>query len=348
MKTNHKLGIIIVLGFLIVVTLVTIQTYQRIDQFMEENKTKEKPVVSGNITVENGIVTFEDGTKVNTNLIRQACAFFKEDPKDCIPSIDNPKFISAAEADWLPEEELGLGIVYKGESRFYPYRILVSHEIVNDIIQGDPILITFCPLCFTGIGFIREIDGEAVKFGTSGKLYNSELVMYDRKTNSYWPQSLGRAVTGPSLGKKIQKIPTDTIEWGNWKKVHPDTKVLSRDTGFSISYTGRNPYGLDGDFSSIQVGTNFDDTLENLDTRLPRNEIVYGIEVNGKFKAYKKTDLENKLKIEDVVGGQKLTIEFDQDLGSARATLETGDDILVETLFWFAWAAFHPETELFA
>ena len=244
------------------------------------------------------IKTLPDGTKY----IIHPSKFLSGGPKkDGIPSIDAPKFISANKADWLPDEELGLGIVYKNEARFYPFRILVYHEIVNDFIQNDPILVTYCPLCFTGIGFIREIDNEPVEFGVSGKLYNSELVMYDRKTDSYWPQTLGKAVLGPSTGKTIKKIPTDTVKWGDWKKVHPETKVLSKDTGFLRSYDGSNPYGKKGDFTNI----NLQFPLENEDTRLDAYGIVYGIKLNGKFKAYKKSDLEQKSRIEDTLGGKK-------------------------------------------
>lgn len=263
-----------------------------------------------------------------------------------IPAIaeDQVKLISVAEAnEWLPDEELGLGIVHKGEARFYPFRILVSHEIANDNIQGDPVLITYCPLCFTGISFIREIDGEAVQFGVSGKLINSELVMYDQKTSSYWPQTLGKAVVGPLTGTVLQKLPTDTVKWGNWKQAHPDTFVLSRDTGFFNNYNGFNPYGEDGNFLSI--GLQF--PLEHRDNRLPDQEVVYGIEVDGNFKAYTKADMEKLGTVEDTLGGKSVRVEFDQELESAKAFVEE-EPIIVETLFWFAWAAFHPDTELYA
>ncbi|MBS3114085.1 DUF3179 domain-containing protein [Candidatus Woesearchaeota archaeon] len=230
------------------------------------------------------IKTLPDGTKY---IIHPSKFLSGGPPKDGTPSIDNPKFISVTGANWLSDDEIGLGIVYKNESRFYPFRILVYHEIVNDFIQNDPILVTYCPLCFTGIGFIRKIDNEPVEFGVSGKLYNSELVMYDRKTDSYWPQTLGKAVLGPSTGKLIKKIPTDTVKWGDWKKPHPDTKVLSKDTGFLRSYDGSNPYGSKGDFTDINLRF----PLENEDSRLDAYEIVYGIEVNNKFKAYKRSDL---------------------------------------------------------
>jgi len=307
---------------------------------INEKLAKMNIKISTSASAENQeIKTLKDGTKY----IIHPSKFLSGGPgKDGIPSIDNPKFVSA-KADWLPDDELGLGIVHKNEARFYPFRILVYHEIVNDFIQNDPILVTYCPLCFTGIGFVREIDGEPVEFGVSGKLYNSELVMYDRKTDSYWPQTLGKAVLGPSTGKTIKKIPTDTVKWGDWKKVHPDTRVLSKDTGFLRSYDGSNPYGRKGDFTDI----NLQFPLENEDKRLDAYEIVYGIEVDGKFKAYKKTDVEQKPTIEDTIGGEKIIIEFDKNLKSTRAYKESEEQVVVDTLFWFAWAAFHPDTELY-
>ena len=118
---------------------------------------------------------------------------------------------------------------------------------------------------------------------------------------------------------------------------------MSKDTGFLRSYDGSNPYGRKGDFTDI----NLQFPLENKDSRLNDYEIVYGIELNGKFKAYKKSDLEQKSKIEDNVGGEKIIIEFDKELKSAKAYKESGNRIVTDTLFWFAWAAFHPETELY-
>ena len=122
-------------------------------------------------------------------------------PKDGIPSIDNPEFASVEEADkWIEGDELALAIIYRGVKRVYPHKIMVWHEIVNDTIDGDPILITYCPLCGSGIAYERRVNGQAVEFGTSGKLYNSNLLMYDRMTDSYWTQITGRAIVGELSG----------------------------------------------------------------------------------------------------------------------------------------------------
>jgi hypothetical protein len=163
--------------------------------------------------------------------------------KDGIPSIDKPKFISVEEADrYIQDNELVLALTYKGTERVYPLQIMVWHEIVNDTIANDPVLITYCPLCGSGIAFERRIEGEEVEFGVSGKLYNSNLVMYDRKTNSYWTQIDGLAIAGELSGTKLKSLPMDTVVWRDWKGKHPDSEVLSQETGFLRSY-GRDPYG---------------------------------------------------------------------------------------------------------
>ncbi|MFQ5997767.1 MAG: DUF3179 domain-containing protein [Candidatus Bathyarchaeia archaeon] len=206
-------------------------------------------------------------------------------PPDGIPSIDSPKFISAEQAnEWLGDEEFVLGIEYNGILRAYPHQILVWHEIVNDNFNEDPVLITYCPLCFTGIAFERIVDGEQVEFGTSGKLLNSDLVMYDRKTRSYWSQITGQAIVGELSGMKLNAIPLDTIRWVDWKNLHPDTKVLSRDTGHFRNY-GADPYG--GYYTG--GGTIF--PVDSNDNRLQTKAIVFGLEINGASIAYPEEDI---------------------------------------------------------
>jgi hypothetical protein len=262
-------------------------------------------------------------------------------PKDGIPSIDNPRFVTVEEADeWIQDNELALAIIYKGVKRVYPLQIMVWHEIVNDNIAGDPILITFCPLCGSGIAYERTINGEEVEFGTSGKLYNSNLVMYDRKTDSYWSQIDGLAIVGKLTGTKLTPMSIDTVVWRDWKKAHPDSEVLSQDTGFTRPY-GRDPYGEYYEDSFIIF------PVEDRDDRIHPKTVVFGIEVSGVFKAYKEEDLKELKVIEDTVNGLRLKVERD-DAGIVKITnLETGEEIVKERDFWFAWYAFHPDTELY-
>ncbi|MFN7088796.1 MAG: DUF3179 domain-containing (seleno)protein, partial [Candidatus Paceibacteria bacterium] len=139
-------------------------------------------------------------------------------PKDGIPSIDHPKFISVQEAsNFLSDEEPGIAIEIGKVNRFYPFQILVWHEIVNDLINDQRVLITYCPLCLSGIVFDPLVKGERVEFGTSGKLWNSNLVMYDRKTDSLWSQILGEAIVGEMTGTRLKVLPSDQMRFGVWK-----------------------------------------------------------------------------------------------------------------------------------
>ena len=262
-------------------------------------------------------------------------------PKDGIPSIDNPKFVSVEEADaWIQDNELVLAIIYKGVKRVYPAQILVWHEIVNDNIAGDPILITWCPLCGSGLAFKRTIDGEAVEFGTSGKLFNSNLVMYDRKTDTYWVQIGGKAIIGELTGMVLETISMDTVVWRDWKVAHADSEVLSQDTGFSRSY-GRDPYGSYYEDSFLFF------PVEASDDRVHPKTVIFGIEVNGEFKAYREDDLIEMGEIEDVVAGVNVKVERDE-VGIVKVTnVDSGEEIIKERDFWFAWYAFHPDTDLY-
>ena len=263
-------------------------------------------------------------------------------PKDGIPSIDNPKYVTLQEADqWIEDNELVLGIIYKNVTRVYPLQIMVWHEIVNDHIAGDPILITYCPLCGSGIAYERTLDGKEVEFGTSGKLYNSNLVMYDRKTNSYVSQIDGLAIVGELTGTELVPISIDTVVWREWKAAHPDSEVLSQDTGFMRAY-GKDPYGNYYENSFVLF------PVENEDERVHPKTVVFGIEVNRVYKAYKEDDLILNKVIEDTVNEVRIKVERDEAGIVMITNLDTGDEIVKEQDFWFAWYAFHPETELYS
>jgi hypothetical protein len=225
-------------------------------------------------------------------------------PPDGIPSIDNPKFIAVQEASkFLKDSELVLGLNINGDIRAYPLQILVWHEIVNDNIGAVPVAVTYCPLCFTNQVFNRTIDerGVVVEFGTSGKLYNSNLVMYDRTSKTLWSQALAEGIVGKYAGTKLQRVPFDVAYWKEWKQLYPDSKVLSTDTGSNRPY-GADPYG--------DYYTNSDVLfpVSNKDSRLDLKEIVVGFENKGQFKAYKQQDIENKKVINDQVNGKPIAL----------------------------------------
>lgn len=262
-------------------------------------------------------------------------------PKDGIPSIDDPKYVSVSEADeWIEDNELVLALTYEGVKRVYPLQIMVWHEIVNDWIAGDPILITYCPLCGSGIAYERTINGEEVEFGTSGKLYNSNLVMYDRLTDSYWTQIDGLAIVGELTGMELNAISIDTVVWRDWKVNHSDSEVLSQDTGFNRDY-GRDPYGSYYEDSFLLF------PVESQDTRVHPKTVVFGIEIDGKFKAYKESDLVETSVINDNFSGVDLKLERSSDGVVKIINTETNEEIVKERDFWFAWYAFHPDTELY-
>ncbi len=168
-------------------------------------------------------------------------------PPDGIPPIDDPKFVSVAEADeWLNDPEPVLVVEVDGDVRAYPIQILMWHEIVNDTVGGIPLAVTYCPLCNSAITFERTVRGVETTFGTSGSLYFANLVMYDRATESLWNQLDGRATVGVLTGETLTQVPSSTMSWEVFKESRPDGKVLDRNrTGANRRY-GTNPYtGLD-------------------------------------------------------------------------------------------------------
>jgi len=267
--------------------------------------------------------------------------------RDGIPSIDSPKFISVSAAEeWLNDREPGIAFSRGNTHRFYPYLILAWHEIVNDTVGGERVLVTYCPLCLTGFVLDPLVKGERVEFGTSGKLWLSNLIMYDRKTDSLWSQVLAEAITGEVTGTRLSILPSDQMRYGEWKKKHPKGEVLSRDTGESRSY-GRYPYaggdyfGVDG--LSLRM-------VNPTDTRLPNNAYVFGITVQGKTKAYHTEAVKAKGVITDEFAGETFVLRHDTELDVVRMfrKLSDGAEERINPIsgFWFSWAAAHPDTEL--
>lgn len=258
--------------------------------------------------------------------------------KDGIPSIDDPKFVSAAGATFVEDDEFGIGLTVDGDARFYPFQVLVWHEIVNDTVGGVPLAVTYCPLCRTGVTYERRIDDEVVEFGVSGMLWKSNLLMYNRsEPESLWSQVLGRAVKGPHTGTRLTIYPSDTVKFGDWKGAHPNTQVLSRDTGAFRLY-GTDPYGDYYTNRDVSFGATFDDT------RLHPKEYVLGVEHDGKFKAYVSDALPVGSTTDTFAGGT-VTIEK-SGAGEVRMTLD-GKPLPFIGGFWFSWLAVHEDTELY-
>jgi len=264
-------------------------------------------------------------------------------PKDGIPSIDRPKFVSIEKAnEYINDGGLGISVSVNDTHRFYPNQILVWHEIVNDVIDGQPVLVTYCPLCATGIVFDATVQGEATEFGTSGKLWNSNLVMYDRRTSSYWSQVLGEAIVGEMTGTALELLPHDNLLYADWKKLHPDGEVLSRDTSFIRNYKV-DPYG--GYYSSPSVFFRLDYESELFHPK----EITYGIRINESFKAYTLVELQKgEADFEDELAQVPLRVSFDKELRIIDIRRTDNDSEIIPTFgFWFSWFSVHPDTEVY-
>jgi hypothetical protein len=309
-------------------------------------------------------------------------------PPDGIPSIDNPKFVNIQQAaNFLSDSDLVLGVNINGDVRAYPLLILVWHEIVNDKVGGIPVAVTYCPLCFTNQVFNSTVsNNQILQFGTSGKLYNSNLVMYDRTSKSLWSQALGQGIVGKYAGQKLQRIPFDISYWKDWKQLYPNSKVLSKDTGFSRPY-GADPYG--DYYTSDQLYF----SVSNHDNRLGLKEKVVGLDNIGgglgkeQYKAYKLQQIESLKVINDeingkpvtlfslypamvraydrmVVGGKVLEFEYNNNNKiidkQTRSEWNFDGEAVNGTLkgthlnrlpfdegFWFEWVAFHPQTQLY-
>jgi len=262
-------------------------------------------------------------------------------PKDGIPALYDPKFLSADEANYLEPSDRILGLSIGGDTKAYPLRILNWHELVNDSLGGKDVLVSYCPLCGTGIAFDATIDGERFLFGVSGKLYNSDVLFYDKKTESLWSQIMMEAVTGPMTGKRLKQLSLVHTTWGAWKAKYPDTKVLSKKTGHFRKY-GSNPY------QSYETSSQIMFPVNHSDNRLSRKAWVVGVLINGKAKAYAFDRLsQEEESIEDIVGDQKIVIEYDAQNQSAVIKDLQGNMIPSTQAYWFAWVAFYPDTELY-
>lgn len=163
-------------------------------------------------------------------------------PPDGIPSIDDPAFAAVPTIDWLADDEAVMVLQVDDAVHVYPVQVMIWHEIVNDVVAGVPVAMTYCPLCNSAVAFDRRVAGRTLDFGTSGALYQSAMVMYDRQTESLWTHVDGRAVIGTLAGAHLDQISVATVAWRDARHAHPDGRVLTRDTGVSRPY-GENPYG---------------------------------------------------------------------------------------------------------
>jgi hypothetical protein len=315
-------------------------------------------------------------------------------PPDGIPSIDQPTFVRVGEVDFLADDEPVLSLEVGDDVRAYPVQILIWHEIVNDVVGGTPLAVTYCPLCNSAVAFDRRLGERVLEFGTSGLLYQSALVMYDRQTESLWSHFTGQAVVGVLTGAELSAHPVSTISWSQFRDANPEGLVLTRDTGFNRDY-GRNPYPGYDDVNTAPFLFEGES-----DGRLAAKTRVVGIEIDGDAVAVQLDELARRRTVPTTVAGREVVvfhragtasaldssrIEDGIDVGTTGVFLAeldgrvldfaTAGDVFVDEqtgttwdvlgraidgpaagaqlepvvhvdTFWFAWAAFLPDTRI--
>ncbi|MEM9324522.1 MAG: DUF3179 domain-containing protein [Bacteroidota bacterium] len=301
--------------------------------------------------------------------------------KDGIPSLQSPEMLPAKEIQYLAPNDLVLGIKVGDETRAYPHPILDWHEIINDGIGNNNYAVTYCPLTGTGIGWNREVGGEVTTFGVSGLLFNTNLIPYDRRTDSNWSQMMQQSINGELIGQRPEFVLLVETTWSTWQRMYPNSTVTSTNTGISRNY-GRYPYG------DYRTSEDLIFPVENFDSTLPAKERVLGVDINGTQRAYRFELFEERKIMLDNIGGANVIIigdrqdnfmvAFENDLPQARLPLELVNDgsttVMRDALgneydffgqiiagpnegevltpvnayigFWFAWAAFFPGIEL--
>ena len=230
---------------------------------------------------------------------------------DAIPPIDRPVYGPASDGSWLAPDDLVLGYVTGGRAYAYPFKILNYHEIVNDELDGVPVLISYCPLCRSAIVYDRRAGGHVLSFGNTSALYESDLVMVDRNTGSYWWQVAGTAIVGPLTGTELVALPSEVATWAGWTSRYPDTLVLSRETGYERPYE-RDAFAtyadvLDAGRFPFPVGE------AARDPRLAASALVVGVVLGGDARVYPIDGLTDP--INDEVGGEPVVV-FPTDGGA--------------------------------
>lgn len=244
-------------------------------------------------------------------------------PPDGIPSIDEPTFLTAAEVDFLADNEPVLAVDVGGDARAYPVQILMWHEIVNDTVDGIPVAVTYCPLCNSAVAYDRRVDARVLELGTSGLLWNSALVMYDRQTETLWSHFTGAGIVGELTGTELDTFPVATVPWAVWREANPDGMVLSRDTGFERSY-GRNPYPGYDDVNGEPFL--FEGEIDGRYTAMTR---IAGVERGGEALGVPLVTLQAARVVSAELAGTELVFFWAPGTASALDTDEVadGDDI---------------------
>ena len=291
------------------------------------------------VSVSLGAEPVRNGFDLSRALIPEAEIRRGGPPRDGIPAIYTPKFVKPADVQRLNNKDRVLGTFVDGVAKAFPIEILDHHEVVNDWTQSTHMVVTYCPLCGSGMAFRTPDAGQAV-FGVSGLLYNSDVLLYDHGSESLWSQVLGQAVSGAKAGARLEQVPLIHTSYGQWRERHPDTWVLSRDTGYRGVPYGRSPY------RGYEKSSRLWFPVSERDSRYPAKAWVLGVTLDGVHRAYPFVELaKTSGEFIDEVGGRRLSIHYRD--GAAWAEDSDGELVPAIRLFWFAWYAFHPDTEVF-
>ena len=273
---------------------------------------------------------------------------------DSIPPIDNPAYIDPDTDPWLDDQDLILGYVAEdGQAYAYPHKILNFHEIVNDTLAGVPVLISYCPLCNSGVVFDRRLDdlrqdGE-LTFSNTSALFDNDMVMVDRQTSSYWWQVPGRSIVGSLSGAELTVLPSTTTSWGRWRFDNPETVIITRDLGFSRDYS-RDPFVGYAERLNNGGSTPFPVNEDALaDQRLLPATRVIAVEAGGEAAAVPIESLSSEIEFE--IGGQTFAVVPDFAEGAdAFLVDEDGNRSPApsRSTFWFAYVASFPDARIFA
>ena len=263
-------------------------------------------------------------------------------PKDGIPAISKPEIVDIGASEKLRDDDRMIGVVVDGLARAYPIRLLMYHEAVNDTIGDTPITVVYCPLCDSVSVVDRRLDGTVHEFGISGLLTNSNVLLYDRTDDSLWSQVGLTAISGPNAGRSLKHLPWEITTAAAWREAHPDSTVMTFNTGFNRDYN-QNPYPsyFDSDDSLLFPVSHEDD-------RFSRREQVIGVKLDDVAKAYSIAAIREAPDgvLRDSIGGKTVVLQAGSDGKSVRVVEAPPGAQTVHT-FWFAWAAFHPDTAVY-
>lgn len=259
-------------------------------------------------------------------------------PRDGIRSIDAPRFVPVAEATWVDDATPVLGVEVGGDARAYPVHLMDYHQIANDVVGGVPLAVTWDPLTGTPLAFERTVGGRLLSFGVSGLLYNSGFLIYDRETGSLWSQFLGRAISGPLAGSTLARVRIRQEDLTSWRTRAGETRVLERPEPRRIDYRF-------SPFERYLVENAVRYPVKARDERFHAKELVLGVVAGGRARAYLGSVLTREGGwAEDVFQGRKVQIDYSTALSVFR--WEVPEDVEVTEAYWFAWKAFHPDTEV--